>query len=160
MREIRDDIWTRLLPEKPREIDGSAWFTENGKWIVFDGQSRILDLAGKLAPYIDAGEIESAKYWKGDPSAINVYSLDRGRAKTRSILKDLGARSVLVWEYDYALGKNLHAPFPFACSWSSKFRTILRSRGFCGSLRLLGEALKQGRGGRQASADQTSERIR
>ncbi len=72
MRQIRDDIWTRLLPEKSREIDGPIWFKQGGKWIVFDDQRRILELAGKLAPYIDAGEIESAKYWNGDPSAINV----------------------------------------------------------------------------------------
>jgi hypothetical protein len=148
VRQIRDDIWTRLLPEKPREIDGSTWFKQGGKWIVFDDQSRILDLAGKLAPYIDAGEIESAKYWNGDPSAINVYSLDRDREKTGMILKNLGARHVLVWEYDYALGKNLRAPVTFAYSWFSKFRTILQSRGFRGSVRLLQEALKQGRGGR------------
>ncbi len=148
MRQIRDDIWTRLLPEKPREIDGPTWFRQGGKWIVFDDQGRILELAGKLAPYIDSGEIESAKDWNGDPSAINVYSLDRDRTKTRTILKDLGVRYVLVWEYDYALGKNLRTPFTFAYSWFSKFRTILQSRGLRGSIRLLEEALKQGRSGK------------
>jgi hypothetical protein len=147
MRRISDDIWTRLLPEDPREIDGSTWLEQGGKWIVFDDQDRILDLAAKLAPYIDTGEIESAKYWNGDPSAINVYALDRDRAKTRTILKNLGARYVLVWEYDYALGKNIRAPLTFAYSWFSKFRTILRSRGFQGSVSLLGEVLKQGRKG-------------
>jgi hypothetical protein len=148
MRQIRDDIWTRLLPDEPRGIDGGVWIRHGGKWIVFDDQSRILDLAEKLAPYIDAGEIESAKYWNGDPSAINVYSLDRDRAKTRAILKSLGARYVLIWEYDYALGKNLQTPVTFAYSWFSKFRTILQSRGFRGSGRLLKEALKQGLGGK------------
>jgi hypothetical protein len=147
VRRIRDDIWTWLLPEKPREIDRSMWFRHGGKWIVFDDERRILDLAGKLAPSIDSGEIESAKYWNGDPSAINVYSLDRDREKTKKILKNLGARHVLVWEYDYAMDKNLRAPFTFAYSWLSKFRTILQSRGLAGSIRLFKEALKQARGG-------------
>ncbi len=97
-------------------------------------------LAGRLAPYIDAGDIESAKYWNGNPSAINVYSLDRDRWRTRKILKELGARYVLVWEYDYALGKNILSPLTFTYSWFSKFRTILMSRGLAGSLRLLREA--------------------
>jgi hypothetical protein len=146
VRQISDQIWTRLLPDKPREIDVSAWRRQGGKWIVFDDQSRILDLAAKFAPYIDSGEIESAKYWNGDPSAINVYSLDRNRAKTRMILKNLGARYVLVWEYDYAMGRNLRSPLTFVYSWFSKFRTILQSRGLSGSMRLLQEALKQAQG--------------
>jgi hypothetical protein len=146
VRQVREYIWTRLLPEKPREIDEPMWLKQGGKWIIFDDQSRILHLAGKLAPYIDSGEIESAKYWNGDPSAINVYSLDRDRWKTRIILKNLGARYVLVWEYDYAMGKNLRAPFTFTYSWFSKFRTILQSRGLLGSMTLLQEALKKARG--------------
>lgn len=143
MREIKDDIWTRLLPDQPREIDRSRWSRNGGKWIVFDDGDRIRELAGKLAPFIDAGEIVSAKYWNGDPSAVNVYSLDRDRWKTRKILKDLGARYVLVWEYDYAMGRNLRSPFTFAYSWFSKFRTILQSRGLAGSMQLLREAMKQ-----------------
>ncbi len=145
MRQTKDEIWTWLLPDAPHEIDKSAWFRSGGKWIVFDDEGRIKELAEKLAPYIDAGEIESAKYWNGNPSAINVYSLDRDRWKTRKILKDLGARYVLVWEYDYALDKNLLSPFTFTYSWISKFRTILRSRGIAGSMRLLKEALRQKR---------------
>ncbi len=143
MRERKEKIWTRLLPDAPREIDRLTWMRKGGKWIVFDDEDRIRELAGKLAPYIDAGDIESAKYWNGDPSAINVYSLDRDRWKTRKILKELGARYVLVWEYDYAFGKNLRSPFTFTYSWLSKFRTILRSRGISGSLRLFKEALRQ-----------------
>ncbi len=145
MHERKDDIWTWLLPDVPRKTDRSAWIRHGGKWIVFDDEDRIKDLAGKLAPHIDAGDIESAKYWNGDPSAINVYSLDRDRWKTRKILKDLGARYVLVWEYDYALGKNLLSPLTFTYSWFSKFRTIFMSRGLAGSLRLLKEAAGQKR---------------
>jgi hypothetical protein len=146
MHQMRDEIWTRLLPDAPHTIDGSIWIRSGGKWIVFDDEERIKDLAVKLAPFIDAREIESAKYWNGNPSAINVYSLDRDRWKTKKILKNLGARYVLVWEYDYALGKNLLSPLTFAFSWFSKFRTILQSRGIAGSVRLLREALKLKRG--------------
>ena len=146
MRQIKDDIWTRLLPDTEHEIAFPTWSRNGGKWIVFDDEDRIRDLAGKLEPFIDAGEIVSAKYWNGNPSAINVYSLDRDRWNTRKILKDLGARHVLVWEYDYAMDKNLLSPFTFAYSWSSKFRTILQSRGLAGSMQLLKEALKQKRG--------------
>jgi len=146
MRQRKDAIWTWLLPDAPREIDKSTWSRSGGKWIVFDDGDRIKELATKLAPFIDAGDIESAKYWNGDPSAINVYSLDRDRWKTRNILKELGARYVLVWEYDYALDKNLLSPLTFAYSWFSKLRTILKSRGFAGSMQLLKEALKQTRG--------------
>jgi hypothetical protein len=143
MHEQKDKIWTRLLPDVPRAIDRLTWMRKGGKWIVFDDEDRIRELAGKLAPYIDAGDIEGAKYWNGDPSAINVYSLDRDRWKTRTILKDLGARYVLVWEYDYALGKNLRSPLTFTYSWFSKFKTILLSRGISGSLRLLKDAVRQ-----------------
>lgn len=145
MRQRKDEIWTWLLPDAPREIDRSTWLRNGGKWIVFDDEDRIRALADRLAPYIDAGEIESAKYWNGNPSAINVYSLDRDRQKTRDILKYIGARYVLVWEYDYAMDKNLLSPLTFAYSWFSKFRTILQSRGITGSMRLLQEALRQQR---------------
>jgi hypothetical protein len=143
MRERKDEIWTWLLPDKPRDIDNTTWSRSGGKWIIFDNEEHIKDLAEKLAPYIDDGQIESAKYWNGDPSAINVYSLDKDRWNTRNILKNLGARFVLVWEYDYALDKNLRSPFTFTYSWFSKFRTIIRSRGIEGSIKLLKEALKQ-----------------
>jgi hypothetical protein len=145
MRQIKDDIWTRLMPDTQRLIDNSMWSRSGGKWIIFDDENRIKELAEKLAPFIDAGDIESAKYWNGNPSAINVYSLDLDRWKTRRILKELGATYVLVWEYDYALDKNLISPLTFAYSWFSKFRTILKSRGFAGSLQLLKDALKQRR---------------
>ncbi len=145
MRQTKDEIWTWLLPDIPRNIDSSAWVRSGGKWIVFDDEDRIKDLAEKLAPFIDAGEIESAKYWNGNPSAINVYSLDRDRWKIKKILKNLGARYVLVWEYDYALDKNMLSPFTFAYSWFSKFRTIFQSRGIMENMQLLKEALKQKR---------------
>ncbi len=142
MRTVKDSIWTWLMPDTPREIEGRTWVRSGGKWIVFDREERIKEMAGKLALFIDSGEIESAKYWNGDPSAINVYSLDRDREKTRKILLDLGSRRVMVWEYDYAWRKNLRFPLSFAYSWLSKFRTIVQSRGLCGTLRLVRDVLK------------------
>ena len=133
------------MPDEPRAIDHKEWMRHGGKWIVFDNKEAIDTLAGKLASYIDSGEIESAKIWNGDPSAINVYSLDSDRGKVRELLKQAGARYVLVWEYDYAKGKNLLRPFTFTYSWFSKFRTILASYGLAGSLRLLKEVLNQRR---------------
>ena len=63
----------------------------------------------------------------------------------REILKRAGARYVLVWEYDYALGKNLSSPFTFAYSWFSKFRTILASYGMAGTVRLIRDVFGQKR---------------
>ena len=146
MKKEKDLLWTWLLPDKSRTFDHALWVRRGGKWIVFDKGDAIAALAERLAPYIDSGEIESAKYWNGDPSAINVYSLDEDRGRVRSILKEAGARHVLVWEYDYAMGKNLRRPVTFAYSWFSKFRTILASYGLQGSVRLLKEVLSQRRG--------------
>jgi hypothetical protein len=145
MKTSRDKLWTWLSPDEPRTFDRREWMSRGGKWIVFDNKDAITALAEKLAPFIDSGEIESAKYWNGDPSAINVYSLDRDRWKVMTILKQAEARYVLVWEYDYALGKNLLRPLTFVFSWFSKFRTILESYGLSGSMRLLRQVLSQRR---------------
>src|SRR5512143_507764 len=146
MKTAQDLLWTWLLPEESRTFDRALWMRRGGKWIVFDKRDAIAALAERLAPYIDSGEIESAKYWNGDPSAINVYSLDGDRGRVRSILKEAGARHVLVWEYDYAMGKNFLRPVTFAYSWFSKFRTIFASYGLSGSVRLLKDVLSQRRG--------------
>jgi hypothetical protein len=143
MKTSKDKLWTWLFPDEPRHFDRAGWVRHGGKWIVFDDRKAIEALAEKLEPFIDSGEIASAKYWNGDPSAINVYSLDRDRGKVRGLLKEAGARYVLVWEYDYALGKNLLRPLTFVYSWFSKFRTILASYGLAGSMRLLMKVLSQ-----------------
>jgi len=142
MRIVKDNIWTWLMPDMPRVIDRRTWTRSGGKWIVFDREERIKEIAGKLAPHIDSGEIESGKYWNGDPSAINVYSLDRDRGKTRKILMDVGVLQVMVWEYDYEWRKNICSPLSFTYSWLSKFKTIVQSRGICGTLRLVRDVLK------------------
>ena len=50
-----------------------------------DRKKKIMELARKLEPFIDSGAIESAKFWNGDSSAINVYSLARNREKVKKI---------------------------------------------------------------------------
>jgi hypothetical protein len=142
MHEVKDMLWTWLLPDAEREIDREEWVRHGGKWIIFDGKERIVKLAEQLAPRIDSGEIESAKYWNKDPGAICVYSLDRDRDKIRHILEKLGAGNDKVWEYDYAWDKNIRNPVNFMYSWLSKFRTILQSYGLAGTLQLIKEILK------------------
>ena len=142
MRKTQDLLWIWLLPDVPRVTDRNNWTLHGGKWIVFDRKEKIEELAGKLAPLIDSGEIESAKYWKKDPSAICVYSLDRDRERVLKVLTEFGAAKSRVWEYDYAMDKNVRDPLTFLYSWYSKFSTILRSYGFLGTLRLIMEVLK------------------
>ncbi len=142
MRKTEDLLWLWLLPEYGRGTDHGNWVRHGGKWIVFDRREKIEELAGKLAPLIDSGEIESAKYWKKDPSAICVYCLDRDRERVLKVLTEFGAAESRVWEYDYAMDKNVRDPLTFLYSWYSKFSTILRSYGFLGTLRLIMEVLK------------------
>jgi len=142
MYEVRDMLWTWLLPDIRRNMDRQEWIKNGGKWIIFDKKNRIVTLAGRLGPLIDSGEIESAKYWNKDPSAICVYSLDRDKEKTWDILRGLGAGKDRVWEYDYAWDKNISNPAVFIYSWFSKFRTILQSYGVAGTLQLIKEVLK------------------
>ena len=143
MKRVENKLWIWLVPEGRERTPGPEWFRKGGKWIVFDSRERIEALAERLTQNIDSGEIEGAKYWKGDPSAINVYSLDSDKERTWKILKNLGAGNSRVWEYDYAWDKNLRAPLSFLYSWCSKFSTILRSYGLSGSLRLAREILQE-----------------
>ncbi len=139
---MKDMLWTWLLPDAQNDTDREEWIRHGGKWIIFDKKNRIVVLAEKLSLLIDSGEIKSAKYWNGDPSAICVYSLDREREKVRDILKKLGAGNDRVWEYDYAWDKNIRNPLNFMYSWFSKITTILKSYGLAGTLKLITEILK------------------
>jgi hypothetical protein len=142
MRQVKDLLWTWLLPDAEREVNREEWIRHGGKWILFDSKERIVKLAEKLGPPIDSNEIESAKYWNRDPGAICVYSLDRDKDKTLDILKKFGTWNNKVWEYDYAWDKNIQNPVNFMYSWFSKFRTILQSYGLFGTLQLIKEILK------------------
>ena len=142
MRIVKDIIWTWLLPDTERSINRELWFDHGGKWLIFDRKEKIMEFAHQLEPFIDAGDIESAKWWNGDPSAINVYSLDCNREKVRMILENSGAKKRSVWEYDYAWKKNLRNPIDFLYSWASKFMTILKSYGIIGAFHLFKEAMK------------------
>lgn len=142
MHKVKDMLWTWLLPDARRETDREEWIRHGGKWIIFDRHNQIIILAERLGPFIDSGEIESAKYWNKDPSAMCVYCLHRDKEKTWDILKRLDAGNDKVWEYDYAWDKNIQNPVNFLYSWFSKFRTILQSYGLAGTLRLIKEILK------------------
>jgi hypothetical protein len=139
-------LWTWLLPDVPRPLDEERWVRQGGKWIVFARRDLLVSLGRNLAPYIDAGEVPSAKYWNEDPGAICVYSLGTHREKTRRLLDELGAPASMVWEYDYAWDKNIKSPFSFLYSQASKMRTILQSYGIAGTLRLVREVLRSGGG--------------
>lgn len=72
MKTVKDILWTWLLPEQEHRLDREEWTRHGGKWIVFGQKDRIVRLTEGLAPFIDRGEVQSAKYWNGDPSAVNV----------------------------------------------------------------------------------------
>lgn len=109
---------------------------------MFDRKQRTEELAGKLVPFIENGEIEGAKFWNKDPGAICVYCLDKDSGKVSAILDELGAGQRRVWEYDYAWDKNIRRPLDFLFSWSAKLGTIFQSYGLTGALRLIREILK------------------
>lgn len=138
---IEDRLWTWVLPDGAREVDRTLWKRNGGKWIIFDQKDKIIDLAGRLEDYIASGDVESAKYWNKDPSALCVYALDRDREKVRTILDSLGAGRERVWEYDYAWDKNFQNPVSLFYSQASKFRTILQSYGCMGALQLIRETV-------------------
>ncbi len=140
---FKDIIWTWFQPDNERPINRTLWLDHGGKWLIFDRKEKIMELAHKLEPFIDSGDIESAKCWNGDPSAINAYSLDSNREEVKKISKKLGARERKVWEYDYAWKKNLRRPVDFLYSWSSKFVTILKSYGLIGAYHLFKEVMKE-----------------
>ncbi len=148
MKANKEKIWTWFLPNEPKKIHHDDWIKKGGKWIVFDGQERITALVQALELYIDAGDIVGAKSWNGDPSALNVYCLDRDRERTRLLLDRLGAGHSRVWEYDYAWEKNIRRPFDFTYSWGLKFMTILRSYGMIGTVNLMRELFIPGKDGR------------
>jgi hypothetical protein len=147
MKRRRDMLWTWLQPDAPGAVDEDAWLKHGGKWIVFDRKKRLLELAKKLEPFIESGEVQGAKYWNRDPGAICVYSLDRDREKVGEILDSLGAGGSRVWEYDYAWDKNIKSPLTFLYSQFSKLGTIIRSYGIAGTLGLISEVLRPGRRG-------------
>ena len=149
MKVTKEKIWTWYLPNEPKKIHHDAWKKSGGKWIVFDREDRITALVEALRLYIDAGEIVGAKSWNGDPSALNVYCLNRDGVKTKMILDRLGAGRSRVWQYDFAWHKNIRKPLDFAYSWSFKFMTILRSYGVPGTINLIRELLIPGKARRK-----------
>jgi hypothetical protein len=142
MQKKTDLLWTWLIPDAERNPDRFLWVRHGGKWIIFDSLKKVNELAERLGPFLESGEVEGAKYWNKDPSALCVYSLDRDRKRVGALLDSLGAGRDRVWEYDYAWDKNIQSPLTFLYSWFSKLTTILRSYGISGTLRLIAEILR------------------
>ncbi len=130
----RTQFWTWILPSKERESKG--WEEYGGKWIVFDGKDRFEAFARVLDPYIERGEIESAKYWNWDTSALCIYCLDKDRDRVKEILVKHGFKP-RVWDYDYAHLKNITRPLNWTVSHFSKLWVLIRSFGIRGTLRFL-----------------------
>lgn len=87
-------------PENQRE-----YFEHWGKWLIFNSATQIRSLAEKLDPYIDQGEIDSAKFNR-EPSQIGrgdcvmcVYCDDRDKERIWIILRSIGL-SKRIWKYD------------------------------------------------------------
>jgi hypothetical protein len=147
--QIEESLWTWLRPDEPRNTDRDEWRAHGGKWIVFDRLAKTESLAETLGPWIDRAEIESAKFWRKDPSALCVYTHDNRKAEVWEILRAAGAGNQRVWEYDFAWGKNLRNPVDFTYSQASKLRTILRSYGCRGAWQLLRGQRTPSEGGTQ-----------
>ncbi len=63
MRKERDLLWTWLIAERAISSQRSGgWTRHGGKWIIFDKREKIVSLAERLGPHLDAGEVEGAKY--------------------------------------------------------------------------------------------------
>jgi hypothetical protein len=127
-------FWTWIIPKEPREPKN--WAEHGGKWIVFGKKEKFMALAKEIEPYIERGEIESAKYWNWDTSALCVYSLDKDREKVREILLRHGLKP-RVWDYDYAHHKNIIRPLNWTVSHFSKLWVLLKSFGIRGTLQFL-----------------------
>lgn len=143
MKKYSDLLWTWVMPDAPSAADRETWRRHGGKWIVFDRKQRTEELAKRLVPFIESGQIEGAKYWNKDPGAICVYCLDKDSGRVEKILDELDAGKRRVWEYDYAWDKNIRRPLDFAFSWSAKLSTIFQSYGVAGALRLFREIYLQ-----------------
>jgi hypothetical protein len=121
MHEVKDMLWTWLLPDIQRNMDRQEWIKNGGKWIIFDKKSRIVTLAGRLGPLIDSGD-RKRKYWN-KISAICVYS---GQDKERTgYPRELGGGRT-GYGNTITPGTRISATRRFHLFWFSKFRTILQ----------------------------------
>ncbi|RMF88959.1 MAG: hypothetical protein D6733_07405 [Methanobacteriota archaeon] len=133
-------IWTWIIPGEPRAEDEAEWFERGGKWLVYGGLSEMEALAERIEGYVEAGEVVSAKYWNAsETSAMCIYSLDRDRRQTLSIIRRMGFEPT-AWEYDYGRCRNWRRP-SFLLSALYKLRILLRTFGPIGALRFIFSAL-------------------
>lgn len=106
-----EDPWVRVRPSKPAKPKQGRqalkeYFEHYGKWLIFSrDQARLQELARKLDPYVERGEISSVKYcrepasWARGSVVMCVYCDDREREKVWEILSGLGVTR-RIWKYD------------------------------------------------------------
>jgi len=102
--------WIRILPssrppfKRVYQTD-EEYFEHYGKWMTFRRDPNIFDeLARKIEPYIERGEIDLAKYNRKpslpcyDTVVMFVYCDDRDKEEVRKILNKFG---VTGWRWKY-----------------------------------------------------------
>lgn len=96
---ISDDYWVYIQSSK------------SGKWIIRGTKEEIEEIAKRLEPLIESGDIEAAKYTKKDPAhdpypdiktyALCVYCREKERARVKVALCGLGANAgAMEWKYN------------------------------------------------------------
>lgn len=95
-------------PQAPRQGKKALleYLGHFGKWLIFSQDSVIFEeLAIKIDPYVESGDIDSAKYNRkpglpgSDSVVMCVYCDDREREKVWEILRTLGVTK-RIWKYD------------------------------------------------------------
>jgi len=102
---IRDDprlawIWVRRASEWEKEPSLTEWidFAEHGgKWVISAPREQLDELAVKLDPYVERGEIPDIKYSKrsgvyGPLPAMCVFCYEWDRERVWNILANLGVK--------------------------------------------------------------------
>lgn len=103
-----EDKWIWVLPSEHRKPRGDIveYLRYHGKWLIFSkDRTRLDELARKLDPYVESGEISSVKYSRepnpmfGTSLVMCVYCDDRDMKKVWRILSSLGIKQ-RIWKYD------------------------------------------------------------
>jgi len=101
----RANEWDFLIgPKKVVNMSDEEYLRHWGKWLIFGSPERMWDLARKLDPFVEAEEVDSAKFTRapreGHPDCVMcVYCDDRDRERVWKILEGLGVER-RIWKYD------------------------------------------------------------
>ena len=74
MRKKTDLLWTWLIPEGERNPDRSVWMRHGGKWIIFDSLKNVVELAERLSPCLESGEVEREILEQRPERPLRVFS--------------------------------------------------------------------------------------